>query len=264
MAFPNEIYGSYGDERVTSSAKYESIPLGTRMHLPDGRVYAYAKVSATAGVAGQLYQQDAGIGATDAEYVKGLAVVAGSVGSTLVQYTTGDTTAVTANQFQDGLMFVAEASGEGHAYRIKSNPAAASASVTGDIALYKDDPLKVVLAAGTTTIGLIENEFSELSVTTANTVATGPIAGVLPVAVTASYYCWVQRRGPAAVRTDNTTLIVGIPVTASSTVAGQVGVLNITAVNTGGNMVYKGNDPIGYCMAVAASSENSLVYLTID
>lgn len=258
MAFTNIIWGSYGDERVTSSAKHTQIPLGTRMHLPDGKVYAYARVSATAGVAGQLYEQDAGIGATDAEYISALATVAGSIGATLVQYTSGDTTAVTANMFQDGICFVADDTGEGHAYRIKENDAAVSTSVTGNVTLYKDDPIKVAFDAGTTTIGLIENEFSALSVTTADTVTTGVLAGVLPVAVTASYYCWVQRRGPAAVQTDNTTLIPGITVIASTTVAGQVGCTSGTAG------VGKDAQFLGYAMAIAASSENSLVYLTLE
>jgi hypothetical protein len=253
----NVIWGSYGDERVTSSAKIDQIPLGARMSLPDGRIYAYAKCSATAGVAGQLYQQDAGLSSGDAEYRGTLATVAGSLGSTLLQITAGATTAVTAGDFDDGIAWVANGSGEGHAYRIRTHDAAAANS-TCSVTLYKDDPIKVAVAAGTSTVGLRENEFKNLTVVTADTVAVGPIAGVLPVAVTASYYCWVQRHGPAAVFTDNTTPIIGNAAVASSTVAGQA------AAITGTAGVNKSAHNIGFWAEPSGSSLCSLIYLTLD
>ena len=58
MSYPNVIYGDYGDEKVAQSTKIGNLPLGQLMVLPDGRKFRHAQASATALVAGDLYQQN--------------------------------------------------------------------------------------------------------------------------------------------------------------------------------------------------------------
>jgi len=259
MSFPNVVWGSFGDEKITSSTKIGGFPLGVRMITPDGCEYVHAKVSATAGIAGNLYQVLAGIQGSDAALRKDGVVAADSaIGDTTVQVTAGATTAVTANQFQDGILFVNDVTGQGHKYRIKSNNAAAASS-TLTLTLYNTDPIKVALVAGSSEVGVRENPFYQISITTADTVRVGSIAGILPTAVTANHYCWVQRRGEAAALTDG-TLVIGTPVVQSAALAGAVS--PHTAATTNANLELS-EDILGYTLNVAASTEYSLVYLKL-
>ena len=264
MSFPNIIYGDYGDEKATSSTKIGSLPLGTRMVLPDGAEYVQGRASATAMVAGNLYQGNAGIQATDADYKCSIAVASGgAAGSTTVVLTAGATTGVTVDQFQDGTLITASSvgTGVGHVYRIKSNAsAAAGSSIT--INLYPTDPFKVALAAGSTTCGLREHEYFNLTLTTGDTVGVGTLAGVAPVAVAASYYCWVQRKGRAAVKGDG-TLIVGVPVVPSDNADGAVESWPTSAADTAGVRAGLSANIIGICENVAASVQFSLINLKI-
>ncbi|KKL16382.1 hypothetical protein LCGC14_2496170, partial [marine sediment metagenome] len=55
MAFPNVIYGRYGDEKVAQSTKIGGLPLGQEMVLPDGREFRHSCAqTAAALVAGKL------------------------------------------------------------------------------------------------------------------------------------------------------------------------------------------------------------------
>jgi hypothetical protein len=259
--FPNIIYGDYGDEKVTSSAKIGNLPLGIKMVLPDGREFRHAHASAAGCVAGDLYQQNsmaAVAGTSDANLYAGLAVAASAaIGATSLTVTMAGTAAVSKDLLADCYLLVATSSGQGLSYKIKGNTAAGS-TVATTISLDEKDPLKVALAASSTKVGFRQNSYDNILLTTADTVATGVPAGIVPVAVAASYYCWVQRRGPAPALTD-ATLVIGQPVVASSAVAGAVApfISSTTAV-------IKNQAALGWAISVAASASYSLVYLTLD
>jgi len=262
MSFPNIVYGSSGDQFTTSSTKIGSLPLGTEMVIPGGRWFVHARASATALVAGKLYQQNIGIQGTDTAYIKDLAVAANAaIGAQTVQVTCGATTAVTKNQFTDGFLFVNDATGEGYSYMIKENTAAAAGS-TCTLTLYENETIQVALAAGISEVGIRENPYYSLTLTTADTVTVGPVAGIAPVAVAANYYCWIQTDGVAAAFTDG-TLIVGEPVVAGTAAAGSLTVFSPAAADTTGARVIKETTVLGYCLNVAASTEYSLVKLAI-
>ena len=251
MSFPNIVYLDYGQEKTTAASAIGNLPLGVLGVLPDGRKFRHARSSATAMVAGSLYQGNASAFAGDAAYINDLAVVSGgSVGSTQVVITAGATTGVSKDQLKDGMMY----STGGVGYKIKSNTvAAAGSSITID--LY--EPIKVALAAGTTLVGLRENPFYSLTVTTADTVGGGQVAGVAPVAVTASYYCWIQRGGECNALTDG-TLVKGVGIVPAATAAGAVHVFASATVSV------KSNEIIGKCLDVAASTEFSRVWLSLE
>jgi len=208
-------------------------------------------------IAGNLYQQDTGIQGSDTDYIKDLAVAANvAVDATSIGITCGGTTAITTDQFQDGYVFVNDVTGEGNTYKVKSCSSAATGA-TCTLTLEPKDKVKVALAAGTSQVGIRENEYWNLTITTADTVGVGTLAGVAPVAVTAAYYCWVQTKGAAAVLTDG-TVIVGEPITPSGALAGAVAPHSAAT-----SMTVKEGSNIGWIMNVSASTEYSLVNLQI-
>ena len=261
MAYPNVHYGDFGDERVTSSTKIGNLPLGQRMILGDGSEYLHSRVGGTAMAVGNIMQGEALAAGTG--NIVSIAVIAGSAqaGDRTMSITMSATGAMTKDQYADGYVFTAVAGGgAGQKYRIKSCSSAAAGSTS---VLTLKDKIDVTIAGGTTTAGLRVNPQDLCLLTTADTVAVNALAGVSCSSAAASSYCWLQVRGITGILTDNTTLIVGNPVTASTTVAGAVGTENLTAVNTGGNMVSQATRTIGYCMSVAASAGYSLCDLNI-
>lgn len=222
MSYPGVQYGVSGDEKVAQSTKIGNLPLGTRLILEDGRIFAHAKVSATAGVAGKLYKQAVLVG--DHGNIAGSGVIirtAVAVGDTAIVLTANTVTAVTKDQYAEGYMTVCTGTaGIGYTYKIKSHAAAASAgAVALTINLEQNDKVAATVAAGTTAVSLRKNPFDSITIA-ASAVPGGVPAGVLPVAVSAGFYCWVQRRGTCAGLAGATTIATGFGVVASTTVDG--------------------------------------------
>ena len=128
MSFPNVIYGNYGDEKVTAASAIGGLPLGQEMILPDSREFVHSQVGATALVPGKLYEGQAVLAGTG--WANDIAVLAGSAeaGATTLTMTASGTTAITADQFAGGFLFVASSTGTGVGwqYKIKSHAAAAT------------------------------------------------------------------------------------------------------------------------------------------
>ena len=190
MSFPNVIYGKYGWEKTeTSSQKHV---LGTRMVLPDGRVYRYVETAGSNIAGGAVVQAAAGTAAHDQDLI----VVAASAGATTVTINTSGT--YTKDQYKDGYMHINSGTGAGEVYRIKSNTAVSGA--TGMVlTLDEEDGLATALTAGSSNceVGLSTNPYKDviISPTTVSNVAIG----VAPTLLTADYYGWIQTWGPAAV-----------------------------------------------------------------
>jgi len=260
-SFPNVIFGDYGSERKTYSTKPGSLELGDMMIQRDGSVFAFCKAGGTALVAGQLYQQGtyaSVCGSADAHAVIDLAVASGGVAGSSTVVLTMAGTAMTKDILAGGILFVSEATGYGTgvAHRIKSNSAA---STVGALTVTIEDTFAVSLSAGTSKCGLRNPEYSNLILTTADTVGLGLLAGVAPSPVVASYYGWIQRKGRCACLTDG-TVIIGEAVVQSSALAGAV---CAHPANTASALTPKSINDIGWCLNVAASTKYSLIYLTL-
>ena len=258
--FPNFLFGSFGDEKVTSTSKIGGLPLGTRMVLPDGRVFAHARVGTTALVAGKLYQGKAGEANTI--FIKNVALAAtAAVAATSVSITVAGT-ALGAGVYDDGYLVTASSigTGIGYLYKVKS-AATTAADSTSVVSLADGEGIKVALEGGTTTVGMRKNEFDSVLLTTADTVGVNTICGVACATAAASAYVWLQRKGPAAVFTDNSTVIVGTPVIASSSVAGAVATFATAAADTTGVRYARNMQLVGEVMSKAASAEFSIVDL---
>ena len=190
MAFPNVIYGKYGWEKVeTSSQKHV---LGTRMILPDGRVYRYSEVGAADIAGGAVVQAPAGTAADDQDKL----VAAVSAGSTTV--TLSQSLTITKDKYKDGYMHINSGTGAGEVYRIKSNTAVSSA--TGCVlTLDEEDGLATALTAGSSNceVGLSVNPYSNVIISP--TTVTNVAIGVAPTLLTQEYFGWIQTWGPAAV-----------------------------------------------------------------
>ena len=70
-------WGNYGDEKATSTSEVFGIPLGTRMILPDGRVFYYAFSQGAIG-AGQLCMMVAGVANHDGDNAIAAAAAVGA------------------------------------------------------------------------------------------------------------------------------------------------------------------------------------------
>lgn len=233
MAYPSIHYGNFGDEKVTSTSKINSFPLGIKMVFPDGREYVHAKIGGTAAVAGRLYGAATGAYVVaDTLYYKLVPTSTIAVNATTVIVTAGGTAAaVTKDQFADGYLVTSSSAGGGavgYNYKVKANNSAA-AGATCTITLYETDPVLVAMPAGTVTLTLTENRYAACEQTPAATIGV-PINGVACNSAAASAYVWLQTKGVAAVYAG-TALLERSPVVCSTVTAGAVTKIAVAATS---------------------------------
>ncbi len=220
MAFPNVIYGRYGDEKVAQSTKIGGLPLGQKMVLPDGREFRHSCAqTAAALVAGKLVMAGSAIADHGCGTADQMAGTVTAIGATSLIVKPGGSTAIGAAYYADGEMLVRDGTGEGLHYKVKTNNSAATgASCT--VGLQDTDGLIVALDA-TSRITLRRNPYFDLLTKTADTVYTGPIVGVPVVAVSAGFYCWIQGKGLGpGFQSAATLAVIGSQVLANTGVAG--------------------------------------------
>lgn len=203
------------DPRVATESNTEGTPLGFKIQNFD-RAFRFGKAPSGGCTAGYLYCSNANA----ANHSNCAATAAASVGDTSVTVQLG-ATAVTANEFEGGLLIPNDAAPEGIAgFRIKSHPAADS-SATLAIALL--EPLSEAVTTSSE-FTLIHNKYNAPEATSTQTT---PPAGVAVVDMTANYYGWFQVEGPIGVLHSGTgTATLGQNVTISANDAGAVAVVD--------------------------------------
>lgn len=212
--FPVVVGLNPGDEKRTSTVSHGRL-LGTRGVDPFGNVYYWTKNGASAIEACQVVQT--AVSPSSSAHVAALDVVGATVSGVTTLTVTIATTPITADQYKDGTLTIDTSPGQG-IYRIKSHPAAASAT-NAQFTLYPNDPLRTALTSGTTKVGLRLNPY--VSVIEMPTTVTGYAIGVTPVAVAANAYFWCQTYGEAVVNTD-VAPVAGRPVAVPAASAGTV------------------------------------------
>jgi hypothetical protein len=191
MSFDTTIWGYFGAEKKTGTTKLHT--LGTRMVLPDGRAYRYGKAAEAIG-AGMLGMMQGGVAHHDMDLT---VAVAAAVGATSITVDL-EATAATKDQYADGYIYINDANGEGHIYRIKSNPAA-DASATLEVTLADNDTVVEALVVDTSLAGLVANPYGAVDLFDASDV-DGPPLGVAAAEFSGStIYGWFQTWGLAAV-----------------------------------------------------------------
>ena len=229
MAFTyGTIWGDYGDEKVTGTTKLH--PFGTRMLVPDGRVFKYGGISSAGAVgAGNIVQASATIAGHDMDLVITAAV---AVGGKSITVTTTATDAA-KDLYADGFVYINDGAGEGHMYKIAGH-AAHDYSEDADLTLNFADGDTVAEAITTASLaGLMLSPYSNMVISTAGAhgARTGIVTGVCATGMAASYYGWFQTWGLAAVLCDTTAFVVGNHVRTSDNQAGAVEPLDRDGTN---------------------------------
>ena len=257
MSFPVSINGHYGMEKSTSTSKERR--LGTRLVLPDGRVFYYG-YTGEAITAGKVAMQKA----TASDHIKDLAiaaaVAANASGIGAITVTNGGSTAISGSayytgirgdvgDYEDGYLFVNDAAGEGQLFPIWRHSAAAT-SATLTIDLFENDFVATALTTSSE-VGLAKSIYNAAEIWDVNDI-DGPVVGVPARDIASGSYGWFQTAGPAAVLTTG-TVVVG---------------KHVMTGETDGAMVVIADDSsaeflIGGVINVAAASEYSLVDLQI-
>lgn len=243
---PGAVTVAQGIYEESSTAKCR---LGTRLQVGD-RVFRYASNGAVALLPGLLVQGATTGGATTTLQTTRAVAVAAKAGDRKI-YTTALTTAQAAGVFDDGWVSIFDASltTGTYLYRIKTNSALATSGTASYLELY--DPLHVALTTSDQ-LEFIANPYKGVVVAASATTLTGPLLGVPPIAVTASYYFWLQTWGPCAVVCD-AALDFDEYCSASDGVPGGVEKDSGTA-----NTVV-----LGHPLAAGTAAESSMILLTI-
>ena len=187
------VWADFGAEKKeTATAEHA---LGTKMVLPDGRTFYYAKNSSAAiSSAGMIVDGIAAVAAHDMDVPP---TAAQSVGDNTVSLEV-PTTDLTKDQYKDGYLIFNDEAGEGEVYRIVSHPAHDASDDATVIITIEDEGLQTAITTSTEA-QLIYNPYTDVKLIDGDgTMSTGPL-GVTTIPVTASYYCWLQTSGIASV-----------------------------------------------------------------
>ena len=253
MAFPTTVYGKYGWEKLETSAQRHK--LGTRMELPDGRIFYYAKNSSAAITnAGKIVDGIAAVAAHDMDLT---ATAAQSAGDATISIEV-PTTDLTKDQYKDGYLICNDGPGQGEVYRIKSHPAH-DASDDNTVIMTLDDEDGIVTALTTSSLfGLVYNPYTNVKIIDGDgTMTTGPL-GVTCMPVTASYYCWIQTSGVASVLSGAAVAVVGDAIGVSQA-SGESGAFDLWDVSS-----EEDTRPIGHAMGIpSVDTDNQIVMLAI-
>jgi hypothetical protein len=264
------IYGDFGDEKVTVTPSdtaptpadldpNNGVMIGTRMILPDGRVFRYAFSNGAAG-AGTAVQSSIALANQDSD----LAVsTSASVGDKSVSITFGTSpnTDVAKDEYANGYFFVNDSgssgAGEGHVYRVSTH-AASDVSEAEAVSIYlaDGDTIAEALTAGQSVVGLVANPYMHVIPTPAGA-QTARCVGIAPAEVADNTYFWAQTWGEAAVLA-NGTLVIFTPLRVSDdTTAGSVEAYSSDTDNE--------EQQIGFATNIlAATTEYQFAFLTIS
>ena len=257
MAVPSNVVSILNPQIPAKQSIYEAsdtqeAKLGTRLQVGE-RVYYYSRLSTSANVvAGDVLCAPQLIASHQSGILAGAAA---TTGATTITFTAG--TLGSLNQYAEGYIVFASTGLAGCGiYKVKSNPAWATAATNATVVIY--DPLPGTLAAAMP-VNLVPNMFNAVKV---GSEALDIAIGVAPVAVTTGQYFWAQSYGPAAVRHS-----AGTPAGALMSLAtlGFLGAYSIT-----GTLAATGFAQIDYKMPIAknfslaaTATQANPVFLTI-
>lgn len=215
--------------------------IGTRLVLGE-RVFRYAKNGSGAALAaGKAVQSSAPVANHAGRTVSTAAIGARAITLALAS-------AATADQYKDGTLVLTAGTGLGQAYKIKDHLVSDGSH---NLIVNIFDELIVATAVGDTKGTLIANPYNGVIVVPLGGLSA-PARGVPLIAVTASYYFWLQTAGPAPCLTQGTVAIGG-PVGIGGTADGACGPIGADTTDVWGRV-----------MAVSASTAYSLIDLRLD
>ena len=260
MSFPWTVAMNAGEEkdRYTEDSRPQIFP-GSYGQTPDGRMFRFVKCGGTAIAAGKLVQSEVPDTQTGEDDHDARSVAsAASANDTSVTITAGGAAAFTVDEYADGYLNIEDDTGEGHLYKIKSHPAAAtSASLV--VTLAPGHHLRTALTTDTT-VGFVRNPGRDVIIHTS--IPTAPIIGVtqraLEVNTSSSNYSWgwVCVKGYTSVLADG-TLIIGQGVRPSEDDDGAVAHQDYSesaASDTG---------TVGRCVYIGVDEEHAIIDMSL-
>ena len=226
MAFPNTLYLT--PAQVLTESATNTIPLGTRAILADGRVFRRAKNAATALKVGMgIHSAALGEMACVNTSAGGEFPAGTTIGTTWNRFTLGGSfysVDLDANAYAEGWLLVGSTQYySAQMLKIKSH-GAVTAGTSGS---HVDAPSTFILEDGYYPVeaintsqgfGLLKNPYDSVVVMTTNSAMTRAIIGITPIAVTASYYFWAQTWGLAMIKmadASTSVTMLGRPVSIS-------------------------------------------------
>lgn len=187
---------SIAGEDLYNETSYPTTKVGSRGMDSFGNVYRYIYNGGVALTTGNLLQEPA----EDTNYNNMAVPAIVAIGATTIGVTLGGT-AVTANQFSGGQLFVSYSTGIGQNFRIISHDV--QTSTTGLCNFVVDRPVKIALAT-TSKVTVRKNKFNGV-IQSPITTSTGGVVGVALYANTINYYGWIQSGGDTACLADTGT-----------------------------------------------------------
>ena len=214
------VYLNYGEEkRQTTTQEHPYGQLGMNR---DGRAYRYIFMDG-AVTAGKLLQTPANIAAHDMDLVTAIA----AIGAITISVTLG-ATAIAADEYKDGYLYVNDLVGEGQFFKIDTHALVAS-SGTFAVPIRDEGGVRTALDA-TSLCGLMKNPWKDVII--APTTFTGDVVGRTTRDMSDNNFGWAQRTGLAALLADGVP-IIGQQLSRSNGVAGAVEPIVTTAGATG-------------------------------
>ena len=252
-AYPGTIEGVEGDQ--FGDQVDPAFPLGTKMSLPDGRLYRYAEMGGSVGVANKLYQAEVANAGWLAELVQGSIVV----GDTDIGME-NSSVAIVIDDFAEGYAAVMEAEQTGEYWIGQGNKAVASGAPGTLIDAFFFKPgvkAQVAVTDGANaSLNFVKNLFMDIIIKPASD-PTAPILGVPPSIIAANDWGWVQTMGVASCVYDATqeAALIGKAIAPDTTTAGAFMGFNADIAGE------PDNGTIGFCLYVTTDEDFGLIYL---
>lgn len=237
---------NFADADPFTESATQLFPLGSTLNWGD-RVFKYAQVDG-AITAGLCVQQPI-IVANHTQMSLTSAVAISTTNTTDISIETAGDTDLTANQYQEGYLYINDGTGQGQSWKIKSHPAHDHSSDPTCVITVYGKVSTALVASGTSQASLMENPFKDVIV--APVAETGAVVGVTVIDMTDDYYGWLQTKGPKAV------------LAASTLVLGHNAVRNDTST-AGAVMADNGDDLVQEIGTVMASVVVDSEYCMID
>ncbi len=252
-AYPAIIQGNDGDQfgdQVTAL-----FPVGQKMELPDNRIFRYAEMGNTVGVANKLYQSEVPV----AGYLAELIVTAIARPDTYID-AANSSLAIIANDFAEGYVLLEETDDLGAFWQVAENVIVASGAPGSAARGHKLKPgvtAGVIMAvAASNVINQIKNPWKDIIIKPASD-QTAIVVGVTPSIIAANDWGWAQTRGIAGCLIAG-TVIIGQEVRPDETVAGAVAELDYDGAGVADN------GPVGRVVEVAPDADFGLINFFID
>ena len=262
MSFPIALNLDW--EEMTTQRAAKKFPLGTVGRMIDGRSFRYAKNGSAALPVGCVVQslttQAQASGGTSGPLALESGTTQTSTWRTL-QLETTFTTLDAKDYYQDGWLFISDTgrlAWGGRQLQIKSSKAHTASSTLLELTIQDDQHLSVTLNTSDNSFSIMRNPYDSVIVVAQGAAPTADILGVPTMAITPSYYFWLQTWGLAPVEAGSAVTAYGSGV-----------VYSTDAANTGIDDMYTstgilGQNSLGTLVTSAVAGAYAVVDLKIN